>query len=208
MYYELATMALAIGTTARSAESVQRYCTASDAGGEWLGCWYSDIGPLNQMSVLRRFESLEAMMRERIRSQCSPAPFGCSDGLQSIEYDSYQAVPWMPLLQPSSASGLKGPIYELRTYGLRPGSLQATIDLWAQYLPARQAMSPCLLAMHALDGYPRFTSLWVYPSLAERSRIRAEAASQRIWPPKGGPALLTSRMSSTILMPTAASPLA
>jgi hypothetical protein len=61
--------------------------------------------------------------------------------------------------------------------------------------------------MLALDGPPRFTNIWAYPSLDARSRIRADAVAQGIWPPKGGPAWLTTDMVSTIALPTAVSPL-
>ncbi|MEY4295639.1 MAG: hypothetical protein RLY82_1327, partial [Pseudomonadota bacterium] len=67
--------------------------------------------------------------------------------------------------------------------------------------------SPCLVAMVALDGPLRFTNIWAYPSLNARSLARADAVAQGIWPPKGGPAFLTTNMVSTIAMPTATSPL-
>ena len=39
------------------------------------------------------------------------------------------------------------------------------------------------------------------------SQARADAVAQGIWPPKGGPAHLTTQMVSTIALPTAVSPL-
>ena len=62
------------------------------------------------------------------------------------------------------------------------------------------------LAMVALDGPLRFTNIWAYPSLDARSKARADSVAQGIWPPKGGPAHLTTNMVSTIAMPTAVSP--
>ena len=61
--------------------------------------------------------------------------------------------------------------------------------------------------MVALDGVPRFANIWAYPSLDARSKARADAVAQGIWPPKGGHASLTTEMSSTIALPTAVSPL-
>lgn len=37
--------------------------------------------------------------------------------------------------------------------------------------------------------------------------FRADAVAQGIWPPKGGPAWLTTEMTSTIALPLAVSPL-
>ena len=55
MYYELATMTLPFGTAGNAATQVQAFSSAADAKGELLGCWFTDIGVLNQMVVLRGF---------------------------------------------------------------------------------------------------------------------------------------------------------
>ena len=207
MYYELATMTLPFGTAGTAAANVQAYTTDPQAGGELLGCWFTDIGVLNQMIVLRGFADLATLQAERERTQKSPSPFGCSEIFQALEQHSYQGFPWMKPVRPSAETGVVGPVYEIRTYGIKTGGVQATIDLWEQYVPARAALSPCTVAMVALDGPLRFTNIWSYPTLDARSKARADAVAQGIWPPKGGPAHLTTKMVSTIAMPTAVSPL-
>ena len=207
MYYELATLTLPLGTAAQAATQLQAFVTDADAQGEWLGCWFTDIGVLNQMIVLRGFATLEQLESERQRTQRSTSPFGCGEFYLSLEQHSYRGFPWMKPVRPSAESGLAGPVYEIRTYGIKPGGVQATIDLWARYVPGREALSPCVVAMVALDGPLRFTNIWAYPSLDVRSRVRADAVAQGLWPPKGGPAHLTAHMTSTIALPTATSPL-
>ena len=207
MYYELATMTLPFGTAGTAAANVQAYTTDPQAGGELLGCWFTDIGLLNQMIVLRGFADLATLQAERERTQKSPSPFGCGEIFQTLEQHSYQGFPWMKPVRPSAETGVVGPVYEIRTYGIKTGGVQATIDLWEQYVPARAALSPCTVAMVALDGPLRFTNIWSYPTLDARSKARADAVAQGIWPPKGGPAHLTTNMVSTIAMPTAVSPL-
>ena len=71
----------------------------------------------------------------------------------------------------------------------------------------REKLSPCVVAMVALDGPLRFTNIWAYPTLEARSKVRADAVAQGIWPPKGGPAWLTTAMTSTIALSTSISPL-
>jgi hypothetical protein len=207
MYYELATMTLPFGTATQAAAQVQAFATAADAQGELLGCWFSDIGVLNQMIVLRGFDDLAALHAERERSLRSASPMGCGEFYLSLEQHSYQGFAWMKPVRPSAESGITGPVYEVRTYGIKPGGVQPTIDLWAQYLPPRETISPCVVAMLALDGPLRFTNIWAYPSLDARSKARADAVAQGLWPPKGGPAHLTTAMTSTIALPTAVSPL-
>ena len=207
MYYELATLTLPFGTTAQAAQNVLAYTSDTAASGELLGCWYSDIGQLNQLLVLRGFDSLPALEAEQQRTRLSADPYGCGSLASSIDRQAYQAFPWMAPLRPSSESGISGPVYEIRTYGIKTGGLQHTMDLWQEYLPPRSALSPCLVAMFALQGPLRFTNIWAYASVDERSRIRGEAVAAGIWPPKGGPAWLTTDMHSTIALPTAVSPL-
>ena len=207
MYYELATMTLPFGTAGNAATQVQAFSSAADAKGELLGCWFTDIGVLNQMVVLRGFASLADLLAERDRTQKSSSPFGCGDIYQSLEQHSYQGFPWMKPVRPSAESGITGPVYEIRTYGIKPGGVQPTIDLWEQYVPPREKLSPCVVAMVALDGPLRFTNIWAYPTLDARSKARADAVAQGIWPPKGGPAHLTTAMVSTIALPSAVSPL-
>ena len=207
MYYELATMTLPFGTAGNAATQVQAFSSAADAKGELLGCWFTDIGVLNQMVVLRSFASLADLQTERDRTQKSSSPFGCGDIYQSLEQHSYQGFPWMKPVRPSAESGISGPVYEIRTYGIKPGGLQPTIDLWEQYVPPREKLSPCVVAMVALDGPLRFTNIWAYPTLDARAAARADAVAQGIWPPKGGPAHLTTAMVSTIALPSAVSPL-
>jgi len=207
MYYELATMTLPFGTAGQAAQNVQAFCADAQAQGELLACWFTDIGQLNQMIVMRGFATLADLQAERDRTQKSASPFGCGDIFQKLEQHSYQGFPWMKPVRPSAESGITGPVYEIRTYGIKTGGVQPTIDLWEQYVPPREALSPCVVAMVALDGTLRFTNIWAYSSLDARSKARADAVAQGIWPPKGGPAHLTTDMVSTIGLPTAVSPL-
>ena len=207
MYYELATLTLPFGTLGQAATQVQAFASDPEARGELLACWSSDLGELNRLIVLRSFADLATLEAERQRTQLSASPFGCGDLYLSLNLESFRGFPWMKPLRPSAESGIVGPVYEIRTYGIKPGGVQPTLDLWQQSLPARDALSPCVVAMLALDGPLRFTNIWAYPTLEARSRARTDAVAQGIWPPKGGPAHLSTQMVSTIALPTAVSPL-
>ena len=95
MYYELATMTLPFGTASTAATHVQAFANAPEAQGELLACWFTDIGVLNQMIVLRGFATLDDLQAERERTQQSASPFGCGEIFQTLEQHSYKGFPWM-----------------------------------------------------------------------------------------------------------------
>jgi hypothetical protein len=153
--------------------------------------------------VLRGFESEAALIGSRQRLLLEGNPFGCGEFITDVEVNSYALFPFLPPIEPA----VHGGIYEMRVYGTKLASLQHTIDAWKNAVPERTTRSPLIGAMYALDGaVPRFLNIWPYKSVDERSRIRAEAVKDGIWPPKGGPAHLTT-MESTIYMPAPFSPL-
>ncbi|MDZ7882461.1 MAG: NIPSNAP family protein [Mycobacterium sp.] len=153
MYYELATMTLPFGTACQAAHNVAAYASAPEAQGELLGCWFTDIGVLNQMIVLRGFATLADLQAERDRTQKSASPFGCGDIFQTLEQHSYQGFPWMKPVRPSAESGISGPVYEIRTYGIKTGGVQPTIDLWEQSrAPTRSPVA--LRGGHGRAGRP------------------------------------------------------
>ncbi len=153
MLYELAKLTLQIGSTPRALAGIKDFVTDKSAKGTLLGCWASEIGELNQVAVLRGFSDVEALRVERKRVLESSNPFGCLDLLTRLETDSYAPFPDVPPVE----IGAFGPIYEIRTYMLKPGRLPQTIAAWRAALPARLALSRNLIVMHTIDGPPRFT---------------------------------------------------
>jgi hypothetical protein len=198
--YELATLSIGLGTAVKAAEAIAAYAGAG--AGTLLGCWASDIGALNSVAVLRGFADDAELARERDRTLRSSNPFGCADYLTRLSLDSYAPFPDLPPVE----TGAFGPVYEIRTYILKPGGLTPTFEGWAEKLPGRTALSKMLVAMYALDGTPRITHIWPYASVNDRARLRAESVQKGTWPPKSA-VWLTPEMHSTIYLPTAVSPL-
>lgn len=201
--YELATLVVSAGSAPRSGPAIAGFCAEPEARGRLLGCFAVEIGTLNRVLVLRGFDTEDELRAERVRTQRSANPFGCGDWTSAIQLDAYMPLDWLPPVE----TGPRGPFYEVRSYVTRPNGLVPTIESWRAQVAARTALSPLLIAMHTMDGPPRFTHIWPYPSLDARAAIRARAVSEGIWPPKGGPAWLTSDMQSWICTPLPGSPL-
>lgn len=201
--YEIATLTLNLGTAGKAAAAIKTFCEETDASGSLLGCWFSEIGALNEMTVLRGFDTTEQLDQERERTRTAANPFGCAEYLVDMKLESYAPFPFLPPVEP----GNFGPIYEIRTYQLKQGGLAPTLEAWSNAVPERSKLSPLTISLYGVDGVQRITHIWPYGSLEERARIRAESVEIGVWPPKGGPAWLTTNMKSTIALPTAVSPL-
>jgi 2-phospho-L-lactate transferase/gluconeogenesis factor (CofD/UPF0052 family) len=99
-----------------------------------------------------------------------------------------------------------GNVYEMRTYTYAPGDLPKVLDAWAKAVPAREELSPLAACWTSeLGGLNRFTHIWVYKDLNERTRIRAASrAPGKAWPPQAG--VRPVRQENKLLIPASFSP--
>lgn len=203
MFYEITTLSIRFGTAAKVNEGIARFVNAPEAKGTLLGCWHSDIGQLNRCLILRSFPDFEALMSERERVMGTTNPFDCGDAIKDMSFDTYKPFPFLPAVEP----GHFGSVYEIRTYKLKLGGLPHTIAAWEAAMPERSKFSKLSIAMHSIDGPPRFTHIWPYDGLDARGAIRTDSVVKGAWPPKGGPDWLTGDMESTIGIAAPISPL-
>jgi len=176
------------------------------AGGRLLGAFASDIGELSQVLVLREFADANALAQARHALLLAEDPLGCGECLTGMHSASYRLLPFLPPV-PGGDFGTGKNWYEFRNYQYKQGTTAQTIAAWQDAVPARHALSPLVGAFTALDGVqPRLLNIWAYPSLETRSKARADAVAQGIWPPQGGPASLAA-MQATACVPVPFSPL-
>jgi len=96
-------------------------------------------------------------------------------------------------------------IYEFRTYTLAPRALPEFQRRFGEALPPRLALSPLAAFWYTEIGpLNQVIHVWPYENVAERSRLRAEAVRQGIWPPKTQDLIV--EMRSEIFEPLAFSP--
>ncbi len=96
-------------------------------------------------------------------------------------------------------------IYEVRTYTLKPGSVAQWEANFAEALPNRTKHSELGGLWHTEIGpLNQVVHIWPYENLQHRTEIRALAAQEPGWPPKGGDLLLN--MESQIFIPAPFSP--
>ena len=196
--YELATLHVERGAMPKAAPPIAGFAAAGS--GRLLGCWAADVGALNTLFVLRGFAGDAELNQERERTLHSANPFGCAEFLTGMSLDSYVPFPGQAPID----AGAFGPVYEIRTYAVRPGGLEATLSAWSERIAFRTAFSRLLVAMYAQSGAPRITHIWPYADTNERARVRAESVKSGTWPPK---MQLLREMQSALCTPAAGSPL-
>lgn len=201
--YQLINITIKMGTTATVAAGIQSFYQDTAAKGKLLGVFFSDIGQLNQVVVLRSYASQQELDDENARLAVQENLFEASENIIKYSVENFAGFDFLPEVE----LGDFGPVYEIRTYELKHGGVPHVLEAWENAVPTRTQYSKLTIAMYALDGAPRIVSIWPYASLNERSEVRAKAVADGIWPPKGGPQWLTHEMKSMIALPTAISPL-
>ena len=91
-------------------------------------------------------------------------------------------------------------IYEIRTYQIAPGSLAEVEKRFGEAYENRKKFSPITASWHTeLGPLNEIIHVWGYKDLAERARVRSEAAKAGGWPPNISEFIRT--MSSEIITP-------
>jgi len=197
--YDVTIITVRPGTHPTALKRLQQPLSAGPS--QLLACWYSDLGAINQILLIRSHNDDIAAQRAAILQ--ARDPFGIGELIVAMTMDTYVSFPFMERMTP----GEHGPFYEVRTYMLKPDGLAATIELWRNAVPGRARVSPLLAAMHSVTGpVTRFMHIWPYPSLDERQRLRAKAVSDGVWPPPGGPGHLLAQQVD-IFLPADFSPM-
>ena len=203
MLYDVTILAIRPGGTPKSLPQLHAWITANEGRGELLACWYTEIGALNRVLVIRGYADEASLGADRAALAAREDCLGVGDLLTGVETDTYVSLPF---IEPIKA-GSYGPVYEVRTYLLKPGGLAGTMEAWRKSVPERMKLSRVTAAMYSITGpTPRFLHIWPYASLEERQRIRKEAVEKKVWPPPGGPDRLLAQQTD-IYLPAPFSPL-
>ena len=203
MHYDVTILTVRPGTTPKALPRIEQWLRETQSAGRLHACWFTELGALNQIMLIRDYPNEAAMVADRDTIVHSRNAYGIADLTVAVSSDTYKQFPFMAPIQ----AGSIGPIFEVRTYVLKPDGLAPTIELWKAAVPNRAKLSPLLAAMYSLGGcMPRFMHIWPYSSLDARQRIRGEAVKIGVWPPPGGPDHLSSQQAD-VFLPASFSPI-
>jgi hypothetical protein len=165
---------------------------------------HTEIGPLNEIVHIWGYRDLAE--RDRIRGEAAKDtnwPPKIQEFIREMRSEIIKPFAFVPEVRP----GRVGPIFELRYYTLKPGTLPDMAKGWEAKLPERTKFSPLVLAGPVEFGKANgFVHIWAYSSLDQRAKARADAQAAGAWPPPGGRDRLLSQ-DNKILLPAAFSPL-
>ena len=203
MIYEMRTYQVKPGKVAELEKLVGEALPHREKYSRLGAFWHTEIGPLNEVVHIWPYESMDE--RARIREAANKDPHWPPNTLHlliSMRSDILIPTPFMQPLTPQKL----GNIYEMRTYIYQAGTMGEVLKRWAESVPHREKYSPLAGCWYSeLGELNKFVHLWPYKDLAERDRIRAEAAKDPHWPPATLEFLVT--MENKILIPAEFSPL-
>ena len=200
MLYELTTAEVRPGTLGAAVRRIGDTFAQSDTPSRLLGCWTTEIGQVNEIVSLSVLQEGALISHDAAGHWLTS---GLAEFLVSARLEHLRLFPFLPDVEPGSY----GRVYELRSYLMKPGTTQETIERWEKALPKRMERSKILGAFYAVSGpLQKFVHIWPYDSAEHRQRTRDDAVSAGIWPPKGGAERLL-HMQNSLLVPTSFSPL-
>ena len=170
---------------------------------ELAAAFVTDIGPLNQFIHIWLYESPDERLAIRKAAEADAHwPPKTAEFMAGMRSEIFVPCEGSPLLEP----GNLGPVYEYRSYQIKPGAMAKNEAAWNADIGARTELSPLAVVMNTENGeLSKKVHIWPYKSLEERSQVRAKAVKAGFWPPKSAGTTLTQR--NKIVLPVPFSPM-
>lgn len=205
--YEICTYDLFLGAAPKVIDHIGETIQIVNSGTDLAGCFYTDIGPLNQIIAIWAYGAgaVADPGSNEIRASTS-WPKEISSLVRSSTREVYLPRIYSPDLTP----GRHGPCYEMRTYQLMPGALKADQALWETALAKRQEYSPLSCVMDCeLGTSNKLVHIWPYRDPSHRHEIRTRVVKDGVWPPKGQPGAPPTvyTQENKLMYPTSFSPM-
>ena len=207
MIYEVRTYTLRPGTLDEFVQRYERRLPSRLKHSPLGGFWHTDFGPLNQVVHVYPYDDLGHRTRVRAAMAADAERNAIPGGGEFIAEQQAEIVIPAPFMKALGSRDYgSGNVYEMRTYTYAPGDLPKVLDAWGKAIEARERLSPLAACWTSELGHlNRFTHIWAYKDLNERTRIRAESRKPGTgWPPQAG--VRPQRQENKLLIPASFSP--
>lgn len=206
MLYEVRTYTLRPGAVAEFEERYAKRLPLREKHSKLGAFWHTEFGPLNQVIHVYPYDDLQqrTAVRQALANDAERAQL--PGGQEFIVGQESEIVIPAPFMHPLGSRDYgSGNVYEMRTYTFAPGDIAKVLDGWGKAIEAREKYSYLAACWTSeLGALNRFTHIWVYKDMGERSRIRAEARQAGVWPPRTG--VRPIRQENKLLIPADFSP--
>jgi len=203
MIIEMRTYTLKPGTVAAAEERFGKALPGRLKFSRLAAFWHSEFGPLNQIIHIWPYDSLAH--RDEARAAALKAegwPPNIREFIVEMKNEIFIPAPFSPPLEERAL----GNLYEIRSYTYQPGTIPTVIQRWSEKIEGRTKLSPLAACWYSEIGpLNKWVHIWPYRDLAERTRVREEAAKQGVWPPRTGEFLI--RQENALVAPASFSPL-
>ncbi len=204
MIYEVRTYSLTPGSLAEVEKRFGEAYEYRKKYSQLAAFWHTEIGPLNEIIHVWPYQNMDERARVRAETAKEPNwPPKLGDFIRAMQSEILVPFPFSPLLKP----GNFGPIYEIRIYTVKSGTLPEIMKAWEPKLPGRLKLSPLAVVGNVdLGEANRLIHIWPYSSFEQRETIRAQARKLGVWPPTGMAERLLTQMNK-IVVPASFSPM-
>ena len=203
MIYEIRTYQIAPGSLAEVEKRFGDAYQYLKKYTELTAFLHTEVGPLNEIVHIWGYKDLAD--RARVRGEASKEanwPPKIGEFIRQMRSEIITPFGFIPEPQP----GKLGPVYELRYYTLKPGTLPDMAKGWESKIADRAKLSPIVFAGPVEFGRANgFVHIWAYSDMNQRMQVREDARKKGIWPPPGGGNLISQQ--TKIVLPSAFSPL-
>ncbi len=167
-----------------------------------IGCFYTEVGPLNRVMHIWEYEDLNhrAEIRARVVKDGAWPP---DNAALCVRQHSEIGMP-APFLPKFDLKRKVGPLFELRAYTYPANAVPKVIEAWGPKIKARMELSePVGIWSTDIGGLNKWIHMWSYKSYEARMESRAKFTSIG-WPPNSGVSPLT--MENMLMHAAAFSP--
>jgi hypothetical protein len=100
MTYDVTIITVRPGTHPDALLRLQQQASEVAPAGELLACWYSELGALNQILLIRSCDEEARLVAQRAAMLQSKNPFGLAEFIVGMTMDMYVSFPFMPPIAP------------------------------------------------------------------------------------------------------------
>jgi hypothetical protein len=176
-HYDLTLARLRPRTVPAALERMQAWLKSEQGSGELLACLFSELGIVNQVLLLRRFDGIDALLAARQRIVHSTDPLGIGELALELVMNIGVAMP----AASSASAASSGPFFEVRTDVPRPGSMARAFSLWRDVHNRASGPRPCFGAYSIAGDSPSLVHIWPWSTLDERAMVVDDASPTNIW---------------------------